>query len=58
MAAPECLTLTIEPEFKYYAGPVLVLDFHSLYQSMVIGYNYCFSTCLGSYVRVCYFNPL
>lgn len=47
MAAPECLPLIMEPESKFYPDPVLVLDFQSLYPSMVIGYNYCFSTCLG-----------
>ena len=47
MAAPECLPLILEPESKFYADPVLVLDFQSLYPSMVIAYNYCFSTCLG-----------
>lgn len=47
MAAPECLPLIMEPESKLYTDPVLVLDFQSLYPSMVIGYNYCYSTCLG-----------
>ncbi len=47
MAAPECLPLILEPESKFYADPVLVLDFQSLYPSMVIAYNYCYSTCLG-----------
>ncbi len=47
MAAPECLPLILEPESKFYTDPVLVLDFQSLYPSMIIGYNYCYSTCLG-----------
>uniref|UniRef100_A0A1X7U2J4 DNA polymerase n=1 Tax=Amphimedon queenslandica TaxID=400682 RepID=A0A1X7U2J4_AMPQE len=47
MAAPECLPLIMEPESKLYTDPVLVLDFQSLYPSMVIAHNYCYSTCLG-----------
>ena len=45
--APECIPLTLEPESCYYTSPVVVLDFQSLYPSIMIAYNYCFSTCLG-----------
>lgn len=45
--AMECLPLVMEPESKFYADPVIVLDFQSLYPSMVIAYNLCFCTCLG-----------
>ncbi|XP_039129242.1 DNA polymerase zeta catalytic subunit isoform X3 [Dioscorea cayenensis subsp. rotundata] len=45
--AMECLPLVMEPESGFYADPVVVLDFQSLYPSMIIGYNLCFSTCLG-----------
>ncbi|KAJ7973360.1 DNA polymerase [Quillaja saponaria] len=45
--AMECLPLVMEPESGFYADPVLVLDFQSLYPSMIIAYNLCFCTCLG-----------
>ncbi|KAI8615425.1 hypothetical protein BC830DRAFT_1064387 [Chytriomyces sp. MP71] len=47
MRAIECLPLNMEPGTKYYKDPVAVLDFQSLYPSVMIGYNMCFSTCLG-----------
>jgi len=46
-AAPEYLALLLEPESRMYTDPVVVLDFQSLYPSIMIGYNYCFTTCLG-----------
>ncbi|XP_038222862.1 DNA polymerase zeta catalytic subunit [Zerene cesonia] len=47
MRAPECLPLIFEPESRFYNDPVIVIDFQSLYPSMMIAYNYCFSTCIG-----------
>lgn len=38
----ECLPLVMEPEAKFYTSPVLVLDFQSLYPSIIIAYNYWF----------------
>jgi len=46
-AAPEYLALLLEPESRMYTDPVVVLDFASLYPSIMIAYNYCFTTCLG-----------
>jgi DNA polymerase zeta len=45
--AAECIALTLEPQSRFYTDPVVVLDFQSLYPSIMIAYNYCFSTCLG-----------
>ena len=46
----ECVPLVMEPESGFYADPVIVLDFQSLYPSMVIAYNLCFCTCLGKVI--------
>jgi DNA polymerase zeta len=45
--APEAVPLIMEPMSRFYAHPVIVLDFQSLYPSVMIAHNYCFSTCLG-----------
>ncbi|GEM06150.1 DNA polymerase zeta subunit [Rhodotorula toruloides] len=45
--AAECQPLIMEPKSAFYKGPLLVMDFQSLYPSVMIAYNYCYSTCLG-----------
>ncbi|KAG0154063.1 hypothetical protein PDIDSM_1443 [Penicillium digitatum] len=45
--ALECLPLVLEPQSDFYTSPLLVLDFQSLYPSVMIAYNYCYSTFLG-----------
>lgn len=51
--AAECMPLIMEPTSAFYSSPLVVLDFQSLYPSVMIAYNYCYSTCLG---RVTDFN--
>ncbi|KAG6911957.1 hypothetical protein DXG01_000205 [Tephrocybe rancida] len=45
--AAECMPLIMEPTSAFYSSPLVVLDFQSLYPSIMIAYNYCYSTCLG-----------
>ncbi|CAF1143805.1 unnamed protein product [Adineta ricciae] len=47
MRAPECIPLTLEPISSIYFTPIAVLDFQSLYPSIMMAYNICYSTCLG-----------
>ncbi|KAK6341913.1 DNA polymerase zeta [Orbilia blumenaviensis] len=49
--ALECIPLVMEPQSSFYTSPVLVLDFQSLYPSVMIAFNYCYSTCLGRIVQ-------
>ncbi|MCJ1288122.1 DNA polymerase zeta [Xylographa opegraphella] len=49
--ALECLSLVMEPQSAFYTSPLLVLDFQSLYPSVMIAYNYCYSTFLGRVVN-------
>ncbi|RLN26472.1 hypothetical protein BBJ28_00012863 [Nothophytophthora sp. Chile5] len=46
-APMECIPLVMEPHSSFYPDPVVVLDFQSLYPSLIIGYNLCYSTLLG-----------
>jgi len=52
MRAIECIPLVMEPRSNFYTSPVLVLDFQSLYPSIIIAYNYCYSTCLGKIEKI------
>ncbi|KAA8499335.1 DNA polymerase zeta catalytic subunit [Porphyridium purpureum] len=47
-AAVECLPLVMEPYSGVYFDPVCVFDFQSLYPSVIIANNLCYSTMLGS----------
>ncbi|CAI5743529.1 unnamed protein product [Hyaloperonospora brassicae] len=46
-APMECIPLVMEPHSSFYTDPIVVLDFQSLYPSLIIGYNLCYSTLLG-----------
>lgn len=54
MRALEQIPLIMEPESNFYKSPLLVLDFQSLYPSIMIAYNYCYSTIL---CKLHGFNP-
>ncbi|KAL6453026.1 REV3 DNA polymerase zeta catalytic subunit [Candida maltosa Xu316] len=43
----DCIPLILEPKSNFYKSPLVVLDFQSLYPSIMIAYNYCYSTLLG-----------
>lgn len=45
--ALEVIPLVMEPMTDFYVDPVCVLDFRSLYPSIVIAYNLCYSTAIG-----------
>jgi DNA polymerase zeta len=53
MNALEGIPLVMEPNSRFYTSPVLVLDFQSLYPSIMIAYNYCYSTCIGKIKGMC-----
>ena len=46
-AAMAVIPLIMEPQSNFYVDPIAVLDYQSLYPSMIIAYNLCFSTILG-----------
>ncbi|CCK72263.1 DNA-directed DNA polymerase KNAG_0J01820 [Huiozyma naganishii CBS 8797] len=45
--ALECVPLIMEPESAFYKSPLVVLDFQSLYPSVMVAQNYCYSTMIG-----------
>lgn len=47
MRALDVIPLIMEPDSNFYKSPLVVLDFQSLYPSIMIAYNYCYTTLLG-----------
>lgn len=43
----ECIALIMEPDSQMYVDPLVVLDFQSLYPSIMIAFNLCYSTIVG-----------
>ncbi|ODV92214.1 hypothetical protein CANCADRAFT_21996 [Tortispora caseinolytica NRRL Y-17796] len=43
----EVIPMVMEPKSNYYNSPIIVLDFNSLYPSIMIAFNICYSTFLG-----------
>ncbi|KAL6925417.1 hypothetical protein ACO0SA_000012 [Hanseniaspora valbyensis] len=43
----ECIALIMEPDSQMYTDPLVVLDFQSLYPSIMIAFNLCYSTVIG-----------
>lgn len=54
MRSLEQIPLIMEPESNFYKSPLLVLDFQSLYPSIMVAFNYCYSTLL---CKLHGFNP-
>lgn len=44
---PLTVPMVMEPPKNIFYNPVIVLDFQSLYPSIISAYNICYSTCLG-----------
>ena len=48
---PRFTPMVMEPPKNIFYNPVIVLDFQSLYPSIMMAYNLCYSTCLGRLLK-------
>ena len=48
---PQFTPMVMEPPKNIFYNPVIVLDFQSLYPSIMMAYNLCYSTCLGRLLK-------
>ena len=55
---PKFTPIVMEPPKNIFYNPIIVLDFQSLYPSIMIAYNLCYSTCLGKLLKEDELNKL
>ena len=49
--------IVIEPERGYYTDPIATLDFASLYPSIMMAHNLCYTTLVPNYIEARKYSP-